>query len=57
MRTMLVVNYTFRMTTRGGKVDAMTIDSANSRIGIYNTNPNRNTRRWWQYESWWKLNC
>ena len=27
------------MTTSGGKVDAMTIDSANSRIGIYNTNP------------------
>mgnify|MGYP001156887852 CR=1 FL=1 len=32
-------NYTFRMTTSGGKVDAMTIDSANSRIGIHNTNP------------------
>ena len=32
-------NYTFRMTTSGGKADAMTIDSANSRIGIYNTNP------------------
>ena len=27
------------MTTSLGKTDAMTIDSANSRIGIYNTNP------------------
>ena len=27
-------NYTFRMTTSLGKTDAMTIDSANSRIGI-----------------------
>ncbi len=32
-------NYTFRMTTSVGKTDAMTIDSANSRIGIYNTSP------------------
>ncbi len=32
-------NYTFRMTTSTGKTDAMTIDSANSRIGIFNTSP------------------
>jgi len=32
-------NYIFRMTTSGGKTDAMTIDSGNSRIGIYNTTP------------------
>ena len=32
-------NYTFRMTTSTGKTDAMTIDSGNSRIGIFNTNP------------------
>jgi|TARA_R110002124_G_scaffold46988_5_gene140394 hypothetical protein len=32
-------NYTFRMTTSTGKVDAMTIDSANSRIGVFNTAP------------------
>lgn len=32
-------NYTFRMTTSSGKIDAMTIDSSNNRIGIYNANP------------------
>lgn len=32
-------NYTFRMTTSSGKTDAITIDSTNSRIGIYNANP------------------
>tara|TARA_B100000900_G_scaffold394831_1_gene392627 strand:- start:7673 stop:9514 length:1842 start_codon:yes stop_codon:yes gene_type:complete len=32
-------NYTFRMTTSSGKKDAMTIDSGNNRIGIYNTTP------------------
>jgi len=32
-------NYIFRMTTSTGKIDAMTIDSGNSRIGIYNTTP------------------
>ena len=32
-------NYTFRMTTSSGKTDAMTIDSSNSRIGIFNTSP------------------
>ena len=32
-------NYTFRMTTSTGKTDAITIDSSNSRIGIFNTNP------------------
>ena len=32
MRTMLVTNYTFRMTTRGGKVDAMTIDSQTAEL-------------------------
>ncbi len=32
-------NYIFRMTTSTGKIDAMTIDSTNNRIGIYNSTP------------------
>ena len=32
-------NYIIRMTTSLGKKDAVTIDSANSRVGIYNSSP------------------